>query len=527
MARATTPTSSTPSSTRSRPAPRRPTRACPSRKGPWWYVSRTVEGLSYAIHCRGSSPETATEQVLLDENERARDQTFFEVGAFDVSHDHRLLAWSADLNGHEVFTLRIRDLDAGRRPARRDRGDLLRHGLVGRRPPPLLHRARPRRCGPTRSGATSSARAQADDVLDPPGGRRALQRRPRAHPQRRVDRHHQRVQRPRPTSSSSGPTIRSARRELVRPAQPDVEYRLDHWGDRFVILTNLDAPDFKVVTAPCDDPRRRAVERPGGPRGRPADHPGRGLRRAPGPPRVVARPASSSTSSAPTATSAMLAFDEPVHSVEHRHEPGVRRPPSLRFGYESLVTPPSVYEEDVVTGERPLLKQMPVLGGFDPTTTSPAREWATAPDGTAGPGGRGVAPRHAARRHGRRVALRLRRLRVLPPAVVLDRPAVAARPGRRLGPRPPARRRRAGPAPGTWTASCWPSATPSPTSSPAPSTSWPRATAPPTGSRSGAAAPAACWSAPASPSDPTCSPGWSPRSPSSTSSPPCATRASR
>ncbi len=85
----------------------------PSRKGPWWFVSRTVEGLSYAIHCRGSSPETATEQVLLDENERARDQTFFEVGAFDVSEDHRLLAWSADLNGHEVFTLRVRDLDAG------------------------------------------------------------------------------------------------------------------------------------------------------------------------------------------------------------------------------------------------------------------------------------------------------------------------------------------------------------------------------------------------------------------------------
>src|SRR6187551_1433880 len=76
----------------------------------WWYVSRTEEGLSYPIHCRGRSAADAADELLLDENIEAGDQEFFEVGAFDVSPDHRLLAWSADVDGNEHYTLRIRDL---------------------------------------------------------------------------------------------------------------------------------------------------------------------------------------------------------------------------------------------------------------------------------------------------------------------------------------------------------------------------------------------------------------------------------
>src|SRR5690349_9201059 len=76
----------------------------------WWYVSRTEEGLSYPIHCRGRAAASAADEVLLDENAEAGDHDFFEVGAFEVSPDHRLLAWSADIDGHEHYTLRVRDL---------------------------------------------------------------------------------------------------------------------------------------------------------------------------------------------------------------------------------------------------------------------------------------------------------------------------------------------------------------------------------------------------------------------------------
>src|SRR5690349_3587489 len=98
----------------------------PTRKGGWWYYSRTVEGQQYGIHCRRAvSPgETAPpstvdgaplpgEQVLLDENLEAGDSDFFALGTFDVSPDGNLLAYSVDLEGDERFTLRVKDLRTG------------------------------------------------------------------------------------------------------------------------------------------------------------------------------------------------------------------------------------------------------------------------------------------------------------------------------------------------------------------------------------------------------------------------------
>ncbi len=109
----------------------------PVRKGPWLYYSRTVEGSSYAIHCRrpagpggraepapGSvgSGETgpsrpsgppADEQVILDENQQAEGHEYFAVGALSVSPDHGWLAYSTDTTGGERFTMRFTELATG------------------------------------------------------------------------------------------------------------------------------------------------------------------------------------------------------------------------------------------------------------------------------------------------------------------------------------------------------------------------------------------------------------------------------
>lgn len=79
-----------------------------------------------------------------------------------------------------------------------------------------------------------------------------------------------------------------------------------------------------------------------------------------------------------------LATPEPVFTIV----PGMNaeyETSTYRFTYQSLVTPPSVFEEALATGERTLLKQQPVLGGYDPATYTSAREWATAQDGTQVP----------------------------------------------------------------------------------------------------------------------------------------------
>ena len=77
----------------------------PVRSGDWWYVTSTVEGSSYPIHHRGPTAAGATAQVLLDENVEAEGHDYFDVGAFDMSHDHTLAAWSFDTEGDDDHTL--------------------------------------------------------------------------------------------------------------------------------------------------------------------------------------------------------------------------------------------------------------------------------------------------------------------------------------------------------------------------------------------------------------------------------------
>src|SRR5690606_2160619 len=100
----------------------------PTRRGEWWYYSRTEEGAQYGIHCRAAAdPDDWTppvlepgvpvpgEVVLLDGNVEADGHEFFSLGAFDVSEDGRRMLWSVDVDGSEVYTVHVRDLVTGER----------------------------------------------------------------------------------------------------------------------------------------------------------------------------------------------------------------------------------------------------------------------------------------------------------------------------------------------------------------------------------------------------------------------------
>ena len=130
-----------------------------------------------------------------------------------------------------------------------------------------------------------------------------------------------------------------------------------------------------------------------------------------------------------------------------RRQPGVDAADFLRLGYGSFVTPSTVYDYDVRTGELALRKQQPVLGEFDPALFEQRREWATAPDGTRIPISLvyRTRPGHARRARAAR-ALRLRLVRGEHGPVLRHRAPQPARPRRRLRDRARARRRRAGPA---------------------------------------------------------------------------------
>ena len=140
----------------------------PVRKGGWWYYSRTVEGQQYAIHCRRAVRRTTIrppmtedgaplegEEVLLDGNELAGDSEFFALGAFDVSPDGTLLAYSTDFAGDERYTLRVKDLATGRDRCRRDPRHVLRLRLVGATAPRCSTSPSTTRGGRTGSGGTA------------------------------------------------------------------------------------------------------------------------------------------------------------------------------------------------------------------------------------------------------------------------------------------------------------------------------------------------------------------------------------
>jgi oligopeptidase B len=343
------------------------------------YYSRTVRGKQYAIHCR--RPPRGREQILLDENALARDHDYFALGVYRVSPDHALLAYGVDTKGDERYTVRIRDLRSG--AARRD---VLRN--------------------------VSSVAWSPDDrtlfyvVLDALHRPYQLYRHELGQPQKRdVLLYHEKdeaffasvsISRSRAfifldlhakTTSEVRylPADRPhGRLRVLRRRERDVEYMVDHGGDYFYVLHNRRAANFKLsrtaVRTPHERhwrtvlPHRRDVllegvdvfaghlvtyERERG-NSQIAVHTLPGLRRH------------------------RIAFRESVFSVQRSTNPEFAAR-DLRFTYTSLITPASVYSYDMERRRRTLLKQTPVLGGYDPRRYRSERIWARATDGTRVP----------------------------------------------------------------------------------------------------------------------------------------------
>ena len=351
----------------------------PVRKDQWWYVTRTEEGAAYPIHCRGDSARTATSQVLLDENVEASGHDYFSLNAFDVSPQHHLLAWSSDTDGSEMYTLRFRDLATGVELAD-ELADTTWGGTAWSADGTTLFYVTPdeqmRPCTVWRHRLGTD---QADDeiVFEEPDERFYVY----------VDL----------SRSGEWVVIESASKvssevwllpsdrpgdapTLVTPRRPDVEYTLDHWGDRWVVLTNLDATDFRLMTAPLDAPGEWTELVP--------HEPGR---------RITSAEAFADhlvihewATAQPRlrilfrdGTQRMIVGTDEPHDLELDANPEWSAT-TVRFLVQSLTRPLTVLEEDVRTGERTVLKQTPVPG-VDLTRYTSERMWATAPDGAQVP----------------------------------------------------------------------------------------------------------------------------------------------
>jgi oligopeptidase B len=356
----------------------------PARKGDYWYLTRVEKGQQYPISCRRHGSIDGPEEVLLDGNLLAGDSEYFAFGLFEVSPDHQVAAYSTDYTGAEEYTLRFRSLASGS-----DLADEIPHTYYGgawskdagtffyTRPD---HALRPHQLWRHRVGTDTREDVlvfQEDDerfFLEIESSRSeellllTLQSQ----------------------TTSEGWLLEAANPQgafrCIRPREAGVEYWAEHQrsddGDRLVILSTLDAPNGRILQAPLSSPddwqeilphradvkldgldafqahlvvwcRRDGVSSilvlPGG--GRPPEE---------------------------------LLFEEEVRTVDAGSNLEYASQ-SLRFEYESLVTPSSVYDHDLATGARTLLKQQPVLGGYQIADWESVREWATAGDGTGIP----------------------------------------------------------------------------------------------------------------------------------------------
>ncbi|RCG21852.1 S9 family peptidase [Sphaerisporangium album] len=359
----------------------------PTRKGGWWYYSRTEEGKQYGVQCRlrseGDTPPELKageplpgEQVLLDGNVLAGDSPFFAMGTSAVSPDGSTLAYSTDFSGNERFTLRFKRLDTGEVLA-----DEIPNIFYG---------------GAWATDGSAFFYTTVDDAWRPYRVYRHMIGTSADEDVLVYEESDERfwvgiglTRSERYVVLSAGSKITSEVRVLdaeyptgefavIRPRQTGVEYTIDHAGDQFLILHNEGARNFEIAAAPIDDPATWTPLVPHREDTRLldvdafSDHLVVHFRRD-GLTGIRVLPEDGEPYE--------ISFPEPIHTAEPAGNPEFHTG-RLRLAYASMVTPPSVYDYDLTSRELILLKRRPVLGGYEPEDYEQFREWAVAEDGT-------------------------------------------------------------------------------------------------------------------------------------------------
>jgi oligopeptidase B len=366
----------------------------------YWYYTRTQEGAEYARFCRApaadrSAPpslegEIPGETVYLDANVEAAGHDFFDLGALAVSPGGHLLAYSTDVTGAERYTLRIRDLRTGE-----DLPDTIPDVSQGACWAGETHVFYTRCDEAWRAYVVLRHRldtpAEDDvEVLTEPDERFWL-----GVDTSRDDRWLVFGSESKLTSeyrllATDDP---EGTPRVVAPRRQGVEYSIEPAGDRLLVVHNDEAEDFALAQAPLDAsshtqwvpvlPPQPGVRLLGVDAY--ASHVVVTLRRD-GLSGLHVLPRTKSGDLLPGGD---VSFDEPLFTVGSSGAPEYDSP-SIRVEYTSMLTPASVWDYDLATGRRTLLKRTAVLpsatqGPYDPGRYVQERTWATAPDGARVP----------------------------------------------------------------------------------------------------------------------------------------------
>jgi oligopeptidase B len=354
--------------------------SAPVKDGNYYYYYRYDEGFEYPVHCRKKGSLNAPEEIMLNVNEMAKGHDYFNISGLEVSDDEQILAYAEDTVSRRLYTLRFKKL------------------ATGESYPETITDVDPGFAWASDNKTIFYAKKDKETLLPFQVYKHVLGTDPKEDKlvyEEKDDTFYTSVFRSKSKKFIMlymGSTLSSEMRYLdaalptgsfktVLPREKDHEYMAAHLGDKFYVRTNWKAQNFRLMEVPVSEsasknawkeviPHREEVylddfevfknhlvlsERK------------EGLLHM----RVIRWQ---------DRNEHFLDFGEPAYLAYAETNPEMDTR-TLRFGYTSLTTPNSVYEYDMETKEKKLLKRQEIQGGFNPENYVSERVYATARDG--------------------------------------------------------------------------------------------------------------------------------------------------
>jgi oligopeptidase B len=352
----------------------------PYKDNGYWYYTRYEEGQEYPIYCRKKGSLEAPEEILLNVNEMAKGHDYYSITGLSVSEDNTLLAYAEDSVSRRRYTVYVKDLRSGKlaeTPVPNTEGYvawandnktyfytkkdsttlrsrwIIRHKvgsaftkdeIVSEEKDETfytgIYKTKSKKFLIIGAGSTLTNHYQILDANSPDG-----------------------------------------KFKEFSPRERGLEYSIDHYSDKFYVVTNLDAQNFRLMETPDTKTAKANWKEKIAHR---KDTLLQGIEIFKDY-MVLSERAQANTLmrviDQKTGKKHYLNFGEPAYTIY----PSINLDfdtDLLRYGYTSLTTPNSTYDYNMKTQERKLLKQQEVVGGYNPDEYVTERQWATANDGT-------------------------------------------------------------------------------------------------------------------------------------------------
>ncbi|MDR7129591.1 oligopeptidase B [Algoriphagus sp. 4150] len=352
------------------------------KSGYYWYVKYETGG-EYPLYCRKKGSLNAIEEIFLDVNLLAEGKAYYQVGGTAASSDLRILAFAVDEVGRRIYEIRFKDLETGELlpdhiPAITGNFVWAEDGrtlFYSKQDPETLrsYQIYSHQLG-TSTGDDILIYEEKDEEFSCVVHKTKSEKYILIHSESTISSEMRFLDATNPTGEFT----------LLQARIPYLEYAADHYEDYFWIRTNHEAQNFKLVKAPIGNPSLENWEDV-------IPHRESVLledfdifshflvtqERSNGLCKINIKPWDGTAGHS-------LEFDDETYTAWISTNPEFDTQ-ILRFGYNSLVTPPSTFDYHMVTKEKTLLKQQEIIGGYDASAYTSARIWAKAADGVMVP----------------------------------------------------------------------------------------------------------------------------------------------